>query len=173
MAAQLFARAIVAVLFFNKTKQYLDVFYFSKKMMKRLVLFSWPFFVISLFSWIIISIDKFLGVEILSDNNEVALLSLAMQLSLPIAVLADMIRMAIGPFVMSIRKSNEAVESYQQVFDLSVFSGFGILILLIIFSLLLVNLLADESLKKNPSSTSFIWSCKCFFINRQSICNKF
>ena len=93
-------------------------------MMKRLVLFSWPFFVISLFSWIIISIDKFLGVEILSDNNEVALLSLAMQLSLPIAVLADMIRMAIGPFVMSIRKSNEAVESYQQVFDLSVFSGF-------------------------------------------------
>ena len=148
VAAQLFARAIVAILFFNKTKQYLDVFYFSKKMMKRLVLFSWPFFVISLFSWIIISIDKFLGVEILSDNNEVALLSLAMQLSLPIAVLADMIRMAIGPFVMSIRKSNDAVESYQQIFDLSVFSGFGILILLIIFSPLLVNLLADESFLK-------------------------
>ena len=40
------------------------------------------------------------------------------------------------------------LESYQQVFDLSVFSGFGIFNILIIFSPLLVNLLADESFLK-------------------------
>lgn len=112
--------------------------------MKKLVSFSWPFFIISSFSWAIISLDKFIGIDLLSNKFDVALLAFAMQLSLPIAILADMIRMAIGPFIMSIRKEEDAEKSYQQVFDLSVFVGFGTLILMIILSPLLIYLLSKN-----------------------------
>jgi O-antigen/teichoic acid export membrane protein len=143
VAAQFFARLVVALLFIKTVQQYLNFFNFSKKMLKKLFAFSWPFFIISTFSWAIISLDKFIGVDILPNKSDVALLALAMQLSLPIAVLADMIRMAIGPFVMSIRKNENATKSYQQVFDLSVFSGFSVLLLLIIFSPVLIYLLTE------------------------------
>lgn len=138
------ARTIVALLFSKTAKLYLNIKNFSTRMMKKLVSFSWPFFIISSFSWAIISLDKFIGIDLLSNKFDVALLAFAMQLSLPIAILADMIRMAIGPFIMSIRKEEDAEKSYQQVFDLSVFVGFGTLILMIILSPLLIYLLSKN-----------------------------
>ncbi len=145
VAAQIVARAIVASIFMKSAGLYIRILNFSSKMLRRLLQFSWPFFIISAFSWAIISLDKFIGADLLPNKDDVALLALAMQLSLPIAVLADMIRMAIGPFVMSIRKEEDADKSYQQVFDLSVFSGLGVLISLIVFSPLLIYVLADHT----------------------------
>lgn len=145
ICSQIAARLMVALMFINTARLYLNIKNFSKSMLKRLLEFSWPFFIISAFSWAIISLDKFIGVDLLPNKDDIAILAFAMQLSIPIAILADMIRMAIGPFVMSIRKEEDANKSYQQVFDLSVFSGFGTLILLIIFSPLLINILADDT----------------------------
>lgn len=142
---QILARLIVAILFIKSASFYFNAFHFSKNMLKKLFVFSWPFFIISAFSWAIISLDKFLGADLLTNKDDVAYLALAMQLSLPIAVLADMIRMAIGPFVMSIRKEKDADQSYQRIFDLSVYSGMMVLVLLVVFSPLLVNILANES----------------------------
>ncbi|MDB3905899.1 oligosaccharide flippase family protein [Crocinitomicaceae bacterium] len=145
ICSQIAARLMVALMFINTARLYLNIKNFSKSMLKRLLEFSWPFFIISAFSWAIISLDKFIGVDLLPNKDDIAILAFAMQLSIPIAILADMIRMAVGPFVMSIRKEEDANKSYQQVFDLSVFSGFGTLILLIIFSPLLINILADDT----------------------------
>jgi len=143
--SQIVARSIVALLFAHSAKIYLNIKNFSKVMLKKLLAFSWPFFIISAFSWTIISLDKFIGVDLLTNKDDVAILAFAMQLSIPIAILADMIRMAIGPFVMSIRKEEDANKSYQQVFDLSVFVGFGTLVLLIVFSPVLIHLLSKET----------------------------
>lgn len=145
VGSQIAARLCVALMFAKTAQLYLNIKYFSGTMLKRLLSFSWPFFIISAFSWAIISLDKFLGVDLLTNKDDVAILAFAMQLSLPIAILADMIRMALGPFVMSIRHTEGADKSYQQVFDLSVFCGFGTLILLIIFSPILINVLADDT----------------------------
>ena len=142
--SQFAARSCAALLFINSAKIYLSFYNFSKAMLKRIFTFSWPFIIISSFGWGINTFDKFIGAELLVKDQDVANLALAMQISLPIVVLSDMIRMAIGPFVMSIRKDEDAEKSYQQVFDLSIFSGFGTLVLIIIFSPLLIQLLANE-----------------------------
>ncbi len=145
VASQIAARSFVAILFLNSARLYLNIKNFSKVMLRKLFAFSWPFFIISAFSWTIISLDKFIGVDLLTNKYDVAILAFAMQLSIPIAILADMIRMAIGPFVMSIRKEEDANKSYQQVFDLSVFVGFGTLVMLIVFSPILIDLLSTSS----------------------------
>lgn len=143
--AQFCARAIVALLHIKSITFYLSKAYYSFLLLKKLFAFSWPFFIISMFQWMIISVDKFIGAGVLADKTEVALLALAMQLSLPITVLADMIRMAIGPFVMSIRKDNDADRSYQNIFNLSVFVSLGVMVALIASTPWLVPLIADES----------------------------
>jgi O-antigen/teichoic acid export membrane protein len=89
-------------------------------------------------------IDKFLGVDYL-PKEDISLLALATQLSLPIVVLADMIRMAIAPFIMSIMKDKDAKQSYQQVFDLSVFSALIVLIGIIVGTPILTMLMGDSA----------------------------
>lgn len=143
--AQFAARGLVALLHLKTVSFYLSKAYYSFLLLKKLFVFSWPFFIISMFQWMIISIDKFIGAGVLADKTEVALLALAMQLSLPITVLADMIRMAIGPFVMSIRKDNDADKSYQSIFNLSVFASLGVMVALIASTPWLVPLIADKS----------------------------
>jgi O-antigen/teichoic acid export membrane protein len=143
--AQFSARALVALLHIKTVTFYLSKVYYSFLLLKKLFAFSWPFFIIYMFQWMIISIDKFIGAGVLSDQTEVALLALAMQLSLPITVLADMIRMAIGPFVMSIRKDDDADKSYQSIFNLSVFVSLGVMVALIASTPWLVPLIADKS----------------------------
>lgn len=143
--AQFAARALVAILHLQTVRFYLSKVYYSFLLLKKLFAFSWPFLVISMFQWVIISIDKFIGSGVLSDKTDVALLVLGMQLSLPITVLADMIRMAIGPFVMSIRNDEDADSNYQSIFNLSVFVSLSVMIVLIVSTPWLVPLIADDS----------------------------
>tara|TARA_B110000908_G_C10224089_1_gene436943 strand:+ start:59 stop:1360 length:1302 start_codon:yes stop_codon:yes gene_type:complete len=142
---QLVARSIVAVLFMKTAKNYINLVFFSWKVLSRIFLFSWPFIITSLFLWISIYIDKFIAVGRL-PNGDLALLALATQLSLPIVILADMIRMAIAPFIMSIMKEKNAKHSYQQVFDLSVFSALIVLVGIIIGTPILTMILGDSAL---------------------------
>ena len=143
------ARTIVALLFLKTARYYLHWTGFSFKILKRLLRFSWPYFIISLFSWVTLSIDKFIGVGSLSDNSDIAILALSMQLCLPIVVVADMIRTAIGPFIMSIKDDTNASHTYQQVFDLSVFTALAVLVSIIIATPYLTYLLGNETYVKS------------------------
>ncbi len=145
LVSQITARVAVCIVFFNYAKLYIRIKFFSKKLLKKIVVYTWPFIVASIASWVIISFDKFIGAQMLVDKTDVALLTLAMQLVLPIAILEDMIRMAIGPFVMSIRKQTDAQESYQKIFELSVFTSIIVVIGILVISPFLVLLLTDES----------------------------
>lgn len=143
--SQIIGRFIVSILFLKTIQSYFLWKYFSLKILKKLLYFSWPFFIISSFSWLISSIDKFIGVELLNNKEEIAILAFAFQITLPIAVLTDMIRMAIGPFIMSISAETNANKTYQKVYDLCVFSGVLALVLLIAFTPLITYILADKS----------------------------
>ena len=145
LASQIIARLIVAVIFARYSKIYIYLENFSKKLLNKLVSYSWPFFLSSIFAWVIISIDKFIGAGELTNKTDVALLALAMQLVLPITILSDMIRMAVGPYVMSIRKDIDAEESYQKIFELIVFASSFVLVSLTAISPFLTMLLADSS----------------------------
>lgn len=145
LLSQLAARALVSILFVKTILFYLPYIHYSFKLLKKMFAFSWPFFLISIFQWLIMSVDKFIGADVLQNKEDVALLALAMQLALPITVLADMIRMAIGPFVMSIRKDHDADKNYQSIYDLSVYTSLIVLIALVISTPWLTLLLADET----------------------------
>lgn len=145
MIGQIISRLLIAIAFTRTAQFYLQLSNFSWRLLKKIFLYTWPFFVISIFGWIITSMDKFIGSQTLTEKSDVALLSLAMQLVIPIAVLADMIRMAVGPFVMSIHKDVDANDTYQQVFDLSIYASSIIVIALIGATPFLTNILTDSS----------------------------
>jgi O-antigen/teichoic acid export membrane protein len=143
------ARLIVSILFIKTVLKYINWSGFSMKILKRLWLFSWPFFVISASAWVTLSIDKFIGADVLTNKDDIAVLALSMQLCLPIVVIADMIRTTIGPFIMSIKNDENANQTYQQVFDLSVFSSLTVLVSIVIATPLLTYVLADETYMKS------------------------
>jgi len=143
--SQIIARFFVNIAYHKSIHIYVSIKLFSQKLVKKLVDFSWPFIVSSLFTVIIVGVDKFIGAKTLTDKTDVAILALAMQLALPITVLADMIRMALGPFVMSIRKDSDAEKNYQKIYDLTIFSSSVVLIVLVSLTPLLTVLLADNS----------------------------
>lgn len=145
IGAQIAARIIVSFIYIFKARFYLNITYFSGQLLKKLVDFAWPFFIISGFAWVITSIDKFIGAEALTNKEDVAILALSMQLCIPIIVLASMIRMALGPYVMSIRHNKEADKEYQQIFDLTIFSGLVVLVLIVMCTPLLISVLANET----------------------------
>jgi O-antigen/teichoic acid export membrane protein len=145
MLGQIAARTIIALAFARTAQFYIKFRNFSSRLLKKIVLYTWPFFIISIFGWVITSMDKFIGTRTLTDKTDVALLSLAMQLVIPIAVLADMIRMAVGPFVMSIHKDANADKTYQQVFDLSIFAASAVVVVVIGATPILTLLLTNQS----------------------------
>jgi|GEM_PF-1926903 len=148
VVAQILSRLIVALLFIKTASFYFNIFHFSKKLLGKIFLYAWPFIVSSIFSIILSGADKFIGASLLTNKDDVAILALAAQLVIPIVVLSDMIRMAIGPFVMSIRKQDDADSTYQSVYDLSVFAGSLVLISLVAISPVLTLILADNSYSK-------------------------
>ncbi|HBX52995.1 MAG: hypothetical protein A2275_12060 [Bacteroidetes bacterium RIFOXYA12_FULL_35_11] len=143
--AQILSRTLVCLFFIKKSFFYFNYKYFSSKLLKKIFTYSWPFIASSLFYIIILAADKFIGTQSLINNEEVSILALSTQLVIPIVVLSDMIRMAIGPYIMSIRKDNDAESTYQKVFDLSVFASSLVLVGIVLFTPLLTLLLADES----------------------------
>lgn len=145
VVAQIIGRSVVAVMFYKTASFYINIFYFSRKLLKKIFYYSWPFIVSSTFSILIVSADKFIGAEVFADKESVAVLALSSQLVLPVVILADMIRMAIGPYVMSIRKEDNADDTYQRIFELIVLSGALVLIGVVLISPFLTLILTDDS----------------------------
>jgi O-antigen/teichoic acid export membrane protein len=145
MVGQIVARSLIAIAFTKTASFYVKFKNFSFRLLKKMLVYTWPYFIISIFGWIITSMDKFIGAQILTNKSDVAILSLAMQLVIPIAVVADMIRMAVGPFVMSIHKDADADKTYQQVFDLSIFAAASVVVLMIGATPILTLILTDSS----------------------------
>ena len=143
--SQLVARTMISLSFSKTAFFYALPKFFSIKLLKKIVFYTWPYFVISIFSWVITSIDKFIAGKTIVDKTDVAILALAMQLVIPISVLADMIRMALGPFVMSIHKDEDAKDTYQKVFDLTLFTSSMVVIFLVAGTPILTLLLTDKS----------------------------
>ncbi|MDD4148519.1 MAG: oligosaccharide flippase family protein [Bacteroidales bacterium] len=145
LLSQILARSIVALIFIRYAQIYIKIKNFSKRLLKKILVYTWPFLISSVFTWVIISIDKFIGAQALTDKTEVALLSLAMQLVLPIAVLSDMIKMALAPYTMSIRKDSDAEDSYQKIYDLVTFAASLGVVGVVLLSPFLTFLLADKT----------------------------
>ncbi len=145
LSAQILSRLLVTLFYTNKAKTYVRLRNFSKSLLRKIFIYTWPFILSSIFTWVIISIDKFIGAQALVNKEEVALLALAMHLVLPVSVLSDMIRMAIGPYVMSIRKETDAEKSYQQIFELTIFATALVVVGIVAISPLLTLLLADAT----------------------------
>lgn len=143
--SQIIARILVVIIFIKFSHFYTAFKNVSIRMIKQIFLVSWPFIVASIFSWFITYIDKFIGIQVIPEKTNIAYLSLAMQLTIPLTILADMIRMAVGPFVMSIRKEKDAGETYQVVFDLIVYLSSIMSILLILAGPILIYILADNT----------------------------
>lgn len=180
IVAQIIARSLVALMYYKTASFYLNIFYFSKKILKKIIIFSWPFIVSSTLSIFIVSADKFIGALVFADKENVAVLALASQLVLPVVVLADMIRMAIGPYIMSIRKEVNAEETYQRIFELIVFSGSLVLIAVVLISPFLTLILTDYSFLKvieliplmalaNVLSLIFVQFCVSFNLVKKNI----
>lgn len=143
--AQIIARSLTAMLNLRTSLSYIKLMSFSKKLLYKLLEFTWPFIVVSVLSIIIVNVDKFIGASTLANKDDVAFLALAMQLVIPISVLADMISMALSPYIMSIRKEKDSDTSYQKVYELSVFSGLATLIVVVMASPVLTIFLADKT----------------------------
>jgi O-antigen/teichoic acid export membrane protein len=145
VVCQIIARSIVAILFYKTTMVYLNYKFFSSMLLRKMIAYSWPFFIISFFGWGITSVDKFIGVESLNDKTEIALLALSMQFVIPITIISDMIRMAIGPYVMSLYKDEDAHLQYQKIFDLCVFVSSVVLLLIVVCTPFLTLILTNKS----------------------------
>ena len=143
--SQILARSFVCLYTLKNSLFFLSIYNFSKKLLIRIISYSWPYFIITGFAWIIISIDKFIGAQYLTDKTEVAILALASQLVIPMIILSDMIRMAIGPYIMSIRKEMDAEKSYQQIFEISIFVSSFVTVVIVMATPFLTLILADPT----------------------------
>ncbi len=143
---QLIAKTVLAIgILAGGFYKYLNPKLVSWAMVKRIVAYSSPFFLSSTFLWVMASIDKIMGTQLLDSQAEVAFLGLAMQVTMPIIMLAGIISQSYGPYVMSIRHETDAKQTYGEIFSLVVFASTVISVLLLSVSPFLVDILADET----------------------------
>ncbi len=146
MLGQLIAKSILAVgILLGGFYKYLNPKLVSWAMMKRIVIYSSPFFLSSTFLWVMGSIDKIMGTQLLTSQDEVAYLGLAMQITMPIMMLAGIISQSYGPYVMSIRHEEDASNTYQEIFSLVVYGSIVVSVMLLTVSPFLVDILADTT----------------------------
>ena len=146
MLGQLIAKSILAVgILLTGFYEYLNPKLISWAMMKRIVIYSSPFFLSSTFLWVMGSIDKIMGTQLLDSQDEVAYLGLAMQVTMPIMMLAGIISQSYGPYVMSIRHEQDSTSTYREIFSLAVYASTFISVMLLMVSPFLVDILADET----------------------------
>jgi len=137
-------RLLTSVVSFIISKNLIKLDQFSFTTIKRLMAYSWPYLLISVFYWIISHIDKFIGTQLLSNRNDVAVLAFTSQITLPIVVLVDVIRQAFGPYVMSIRGESNSVKHYSELFSFVVYITFIASALLLVIAPYLIKILAND-----------------------------
>lgn len=146
MLGQLIAKSILAIgILAVGFYEYLNPKFMSWAMLKKILAYSYPFFFSSTFLWIINSSDKIMGTQLLASQAEVAYLGLAMQITMPIMILASIISQAYGPYVMSIKHEEDATHTYREILSLVVYASVFISVGLLAVSPFLVNILADKT----------------------------
>ena len=145
MLGQLLGRSILSgVILLSGFYKFFDVTQASIKLLKRIVTFTWPFFLVNAFFWFMNSVDKFIGTNLLDSQTEVGYLALGMQVVLPISILVQVTHQALGPYIMSIRKLKDSKENYVAVFSFVLFMGILASSALIGLSPILIKILANE-----------------------------
>lgn len=143
---QLVAKSILALgILLSGFYKYFNPKLVSWKITKKIVAYSSPFFLSSTLLWVMNSIDKILGTQLLTSQAEVAYLGLAMQVTMPTIMLAGVISQSYGPYVMSIKHEEDANNVYQEIFSLIVYGSAVASILLLTVSPFLVDILANET----------------------------
>jgi O-antigen/teichoic acid export membrane protein len=141
IAKSILAIGILAVGFYK----YLNYSLVSWAMIKRMFIYSSPFFLGSIFLWIMNSSDKIIGTQLLESKAEVAFLGLGMQITMPVIMLVGIISQAFGPYVMSIRHNADANQTYREIFSFSIYASAVISTLLLTISPFLIDILADDT----------------------------
>lgn len=143
---QLIAKTILAAgILISGFYKYLNYNLISWAMIKRMLFYSYPFFLSTTFLWVMNSSDKIIGTQLLKSQAEVAFLGLAMQVTMPIVILVSVISQAFGPYVMSIRHESDANRSYKEIFSFSVYSNVVFSTLVITISPFLIDVLANKT----------------------------
>lgn len=143
---QLIAKLILAAgILLAGFHKYLNYRLVSWAMIKRMFIYSSPFFLSSIFLWIMNSSDKILGTQLLESQTQVAFLGLGMQITMPVIMLVGIISQAFGPYVMSIRHNSDANQTYREIFSFSVYAGVLVSALIITVSPFLIDILADKT----------------------------
>jgi O-antigen/teichoic acid export membrane protein len=146
MLGQLIAKTVLAVGILSVGfYEYLNPKLMSWVMLKKILAYSYPFFFSSTFLWLINSSDKIMGTQLLASQAEVAYLGLAMQITMPIMILASIISQAYGPYVMSIKHEDDASHTYREILSLVIYASTVISVMLLAVSPFLVDILADET----------------------------
>lgn len=139
------ARMLVSFLFSKGLFKYLSYKNTSTKMLSKVFSYTWPFIVSSIFSWVVMHIDKFIGSVSLVSKDDNAILALSTQIAMPILIFSEMIGTSLGPYIMSVKDDSDAKNQYQNIFELVVISSLIFIVLLIFFSPIILEILADNS----------------------------
>ena len=147
MLGQLCDRGVISiiVLFNRGYRTFFIPAYASFKIAVKLFTYSWPYLLISIFTWVISSVDKFIGTHLLSSYTDVAHVSLANQIVLPVSIMVDVIRQAYGPYVMNIKHEKDSTKTYSNLFSLIFFLAVLCSGVVIMASPLLMRLLSNDS----------------------------
>lgn len=147
MLGQFCGRGVVSiiVLFNSGYRKFFIPAYASIKVAVKLFVYSWPYLLISIFTWVISSVDKFIGTQLLHSHTDVAHVSLANQIVLPVSIMVDVIRQAYGPYVMNIKHEKDSNQTYASLFSLIFFLAVVCSGVVIMLSPVLMRILANDS----------------------------
>ena len=135
---------------FTLRKGFIDSFdfkLFSYPLMKRLFVFSMPFFLVNIFGGLMSSIDKFVGARLLGSYEYLAYISLAAQTVLPISLFIQMIIMSYAPFVSNIKDKKDSRETYSILFTFVMMTSLIISTLVLASSPILLMTLSYHNVK--------------------------
>jgi O-antigen/teichoic acid export membrane protein len=146
LLSQIFGRLIVSLFYIPTISLFLSVKLFSVKLLKRFLHVTWPMFVIDIFSWFIVGLDKIIGSIQLKDPSELVLLAIALQLMMPVNLITQIIDKTLSPFLHSIQQNLKLEEIYQRILDLSVYFSVIMVLMLTAVSPFLFQLFKDKNL---------------------------
>jgi O-antigen/teichoic acid export membrane protein len=148
LLCMLFGRITTVLLFLPSVCYFMNPTFFSSRVLKRLIFIAWPYFLIDVFTWLIISSDKLIGSIRLNDPTELVYLAIALQIVRPINIFAEIIRLALGPFLHSIQQSSLLKNTYQHIFNLTLYASFVFLTALVLVTPVICSVFSDKSILK-------------------------
>ncbi len=106
------------------------------KYLKKIVLFTTPLVILSIFNWLIFNLDRFIILHYLDDPSYVGIFDIAIKISLVLDLLCIGISNSINPRVFDIIKKNNLTSSSEEV--MKYFNAFLAIVMLFIPLLVLI-----------------------------------